>query len=126
MAAALAGIATVVAGGTAAQADKGDGNAACNRTEICFQFSWDNFTTSSFQRHFWYNDSDHSNDIWGNVPDGNTSLWVANTAGGLWNRDSSCAVTVYDLSGYRTPYTVFPRDFKAAISARNNSHKRCA
>ncbi|GIJ32486.1 hypothetical protein ACN26Z_04710 [Verrucosispora sp. WMMD703] len=126
MAATLVGIAAAALGGTAAQADKGDGKAACNRAEICFDFAWDDFMTSSFQRHFWYNDADHSNDIWGNVPDGNTSLWVANTAGGLWNRDTECAVTVYDLSSYRTPYTTFPRDFRSPISARNNSHKRCA
>ncbi|MEV0004583.1 hypothetical protein AB0H28_20195 [Micromonospora sp. NPDC050980] len=122
----MVGAAAFAVGGTPAHADRGDSKTACNSGEICFQWSYDNFSTSSYQRHFWYSDSNHANDYWSNIPDLYPALLMHNEAEGLWNRDSSCAVTVYDLSNYVTPYTTFPRDFKYSISPRNNSHKRCA
>ncbi|WP_328650446.1 hypothetical protein OG598_19210 [Micromonospora sp. NBC_00330] len=127
IAAAMAGAAAMAVGATPAQAvDRGDSKAACNRGEICFQWINDNFSTSSYQRHFWYNDSNHGDDYWSNIPDLYPAFVIANGAEGLWNRDTSCAVTLYDFANYGTAYTTFPRDFRAGISPRNNSHKRCA
>ncbi|MBL6274737.1 hypothetical protein JMF97_01010 [Micromonospora fiedleri] len=126
IAAAMTGAAAVAIAAAPAQADRGDSKAACNKGEICFQWIYDNFSTSSYQRHFWYNDSNHGDDYWSNIPDLYPAFVIKDDAEGLWNRDTTCAVTIYDLANYATPYTTFPRDFRAAISPRNNSHKRCA
>ncbi|MCU7724316.1 hypothetical protein ODJ79_11370 [Actinoplanes sp. KI2] len=127
LAAALVGAAVVVAVPTAAQAeDHGDGKTACNSGEICFQFSWDGFSTSTFQRHFWYSDSNHNDDVFGNVPNGNTSLLLADNAHGFWNRDTSCSVTLYVSTSYRNGYATIARGGKQSISNWNQSHKRCA
>jgi hypothetical protein len=125
--AALVGVASMMLPATAALADNGDGKAACNNTEICFQMHWDNWQTSSFQRHFYNSDSDHRNDIFGNVyPEGSNSWYLASNANGLWNRDSQCGVTVYTETSYRTYYISVYRGFKGQIRSDNYSHKRCA
>ena len=127
IAAAVAGAATLfVAPATAQAADHGDGRAACNATEICFQWNWDNFTTQMYQRHFWNSDSNHSNDYWGNTRDTDPLISISASAEGLYNRDSTCTVTLYMSTGYATAYAHVPRGTKQSISPWNSSHKRCA
>ncbi|WP_433298171.1 hypothetical protein ACQP2F_42725 [Actinoplanes sp. CA-030573] len=126
--AAALGVTGLLVAPTAAQAaDHGDGKAACNSTEICFQWIWDGFTTQQYQRHFWNSDSDHTNDYFGNLPDlPNPPVKLAANAEGIFNRDSTCTVTLYMSTGYKTAYASVPRGTKQSISAWNASHKRCA
>ncbi|GLY07730.1 hypothetical protein [Actinoplanes sp. NBRC 101535] len=125
-AAALIGAAALAFAPSPAQAvDRGDQKAACNSGEICFQWIWDSFSTSTFQRHFWYSDSNHTNDTWGNVPDLYPVLDFDSSAKGIYNRDTECSVTLYASTGYRNGYATIARTKRQSISAWNQSHKRC-
>lgn len=127
LAAVAVGAATLAATPATAYADQGDGRAACNRGEICFQSIWDRWTTSAFQKHFYYSDTNHHNDYWGNVvPEGNTTYTIANNASGFWNRDTECSVAVYDGRSYGGgALVIIPRGNMTSIRDANESHKRC-
>ncbi|MEU7904932.1 hypothetical protein [Actinoplanes sp. NPDC049118] len=126
-AAAVVGAATLAVSPVAAHAvDRGDQKAACNSGEICFQYIWDGFSTSQYQRHFWYNDANHTDDQFGNTPDLYPLMDLDGNAKGIWNRDSSCAVTLYVSTSYRNGYATIARGKEQSISPWNQSHKRCA
>jgi hypothetical protein len=111
---------------TAQAADHGDGKAACNSTEICFQWIWDGFTTQTSQRHFYGSDSYHGDDNFSQPYGGAPLITLLANAEGIYNRDSSCTVTLYMSRSYATAYASVARGTKQSISPWNASHKRCA
>ncbi|HYN97073.1 MAG TPA: hypothetical protein VES42_24810 [Pilimelia sp.] len=128
----LAGLALVIPGG-AAQADDrtdvGNGRAACSNGELCFQLSWDNFSTSAYQRHFWWSDGNHVDNYWHNVwPPESTTFSIRDSIEGVWNRDTECALWLRDItsSGSWVYYSVTTRGQRENVGAdRNNAHERC-
>jgi hypothetical protein len=133
VAAALAGVVALLAPAVPAQADdstdNGDGSVVCNNGEICFQWGWDNFDTSIWQRHFWWGDSDHSDNYWHNIPNpSNPALSIKDSISGVWNRDTECGIWLQDLAvaGYLYKYAILPRGARGNYGAdRNNAHGRC-
>jgi hypothetical protein len=127
LAATALGAALLAVPSAAQAADHGDNRAACNSTEICFQWLWDSFTTQTMQRHFYGSDSYHGDDNFGNPPyAGAPLIKLIAEAEGIYNRDSSCAVTLYMSRGYATAYAIVARGSEQSISPWNASHKRCA
>jgi hypothetical protein len=102
--------------------------AACNNGEICFQLFWDGFMTSDFQRHFYWNDWNHSNDLAGS-PSMHNAYYIVDRVQGVWNRDTECNLALYDWDAAGNPvaYTVLPQGFPMGNwgAQRNNAHSRC-
>jgi hypothetical protein len=124
VAVALLGMAAAPA--SADSSDNGNGRVTCDRGEICFDFTWDGFTTSTSQRHFWYENWDHASQLYHNVPYCCFPR-LADTAGGFWNRDTQCYVRLWDIgsSGWYW-YNQFPRDYMTQLTPQiNNAHSRC-
>jgi hypothetical protein len=124
----VAGLLTMVALASPAHADHGDNWAPCNSGEICFQLAWDNFRTSDFQRDFWWGDWDHSDDLFENVPPGESTFPLVDGATGVWNRDTECNVLLWDWDPYigLWGYQVVPQGWRGNYAAnRNNAHTRC-
>jgi hypothetical protein len=125
----LAMVVTLLMAAAPAQADSsdnGNGRVTCDRGEICFSFSWTGFTTSTFQRHFWYGNWDHWNQLYHNQPYC-CSPALANTAGGFWNRDTQCYVRLwYYDGGVWSWYNQFPREYMTQLTpSMNEAHSRC-
>ncbi len=131
-------LATVLAlGGAAAaittvpaHADNGDGNVACNTGEICFHYD---YSLGNLRRHFWNGDMDHSNDYyWDPANNRQSSIKLMDTAGSFWNRDTECAIKIWDVTstgGWFVTFTA-PRGWKGDLRTvgkqnRNNGHSRC-
>jgi hypothetical protein len=127
--AAFAGLALAVPGNPAQaddRTDTGDGRRACSVGEICFQFVWDNFTTSTWQRHFWWNDGNHNDNYWHITDPSPTTFSIRDGIGGVYNRDTECAVWLKDIrSGSWVYYSVTVRNTKQRVSSLNNAHERC-
>jgi len=119
--------AAVVLPATAALADDGDGNLACNSGEICY--TWDG--TYTYQKHFW-NAGNDDNYVFTNVTNGVRSGYqVRDNAWGVWNRDTACNVRIVDDRGF------YPDDVQTiyrnggwtklidSVRNQNDRHERC-
>jgi hypothetical protein len=108
-------------------ADVGDGRLACNRGEICFQWLWDGFITSTWQKHFWWSNWRHDLECFCNPPPLYPVFPLRNEASGFWNRDTQCYVRLWDVdSGGWHYYAQIPRDLMGNFADdRNDAHSRC-
>lgn len=125
-----------IAGGAAAittvpaNADRGDGNVDCNNGEICFYYD---YSFGSYSRQFWNADMDHSDDYyWDRANNQQSGTRLMDTAGSFWNRDTECAVKIWDITGTGGWFVTFtaPIGWKGDLRSvgkqnRNNGHSRC-
>ncbi|MGI5245267.1 hypothetical protein [Dactylosporangium sp. CA-139066] len=122
------GAGALLPGLPAQAADHGDGKAACNTGEICFQEFWDGFVTSQYQRHFWYSDPNHYDDVFINTVN-NPEFTLAYAIEGIWNRDTQCSVrmiTVNEVTYAQYTYKTVARNDKGNYGAHaNQAHARC-
>ncbi|WP_059005660.1 hypothetical protein [Streptomyces specialis] len=149
----LFAIGGVMAGGAApAQADSGNGWLNCVPGEICYSSTWSTWCWGSgdhenvwtnacgYQRHFYYNDSNHHDDQWGGGSGHIGTCRELSRTTGFWdcaeaiaNRDTQCYVRVYADVGYRgnydnvanDPNTYGVRKLIEGVWEQNSSHIRC-
>lgn len=112
---------------TAALADSGDNQLACNSGEFCYSYD----ASFTYQKHFYYSGSD-SNYTFVNIRNGaGTNLPVRDNAYAAKNRDTSCNFKVVDDRGF------YPDDYQTiyrgnnwntlieSVRNQNDRHERC-
>ena len=113
-----------------AQADSGNNNWTCDTYEICFNglshTSWN--TSYGISHMFYYGNMHHDMEAICTEPGGISCILLMDHAVGFWNRDSSCSVTLWDVTGSGTWYSygTFARGYRGDVGGdRNNGHSRC-
>jgi hypothetical protein len=114
--------------------DNGDSSSACNYYEICFSEYSSNWNQS---HHDFYYDANHyvtaSHGAYtfnrGTSPTGHRLM---DAASGIWNRDSSCSVTLWDVDSRGVWFSIgtYGNGSSGWVSLngngnRNNGHSRC-
>lgn len=130
-------LATMFVASPANAADDGANTATCTHTEICFS----EFTTDYQRSHrdFWYWSSHRADGgsyrfrfKAGSNP---TDNYLLDRATGMWNRDSSCSVKLWDVTSGGTWYVAGTYANNAGRwgplapqgnANRNNGHSRCS
>lgn len=104
-----------------ANADRGDGQLACNSGEICFA---EHANGVGGQRHFWYN-AEH-----GSAGNFHNGVQFYHNASSIWNRDTACGVSVQESGDVVNDTFFFGRsggwaNFPYDLNDENARHWRC-
>jgi hypothetical protein len=125
---AMLGVALLLVPANAASAaDEGNGNNTCDRYEICFRAgSHSGFDVNAIQQHTYYNGSwNHSSEyLW--APWQYPTIVVMDHVKGVWNRDSSCRIQLWDYYNGWYVYADLPMGYRGDAGYEiNNAHTRC-
>ena len=124
---AVLGATVLLAPPAAALADDGNGNSTCDYTEICLRWSSaSDFSYNGNYMHTYYHSSwNHYKEyLYGQYG----SFFVQDSVKGVWNRDSSCRVQLWDFTSYSGWYVYadLPIGYRGdAGYHQNNAHERC-
>ncbi|SDJ02405.1 hypothetical protein SAMN04488074_101304 [Lentzea albidocapillata subsp. violacea] len=132
----LASAAALVAvpGTSQAADDVGDGNLACNTTEICFRWAaGDDGRIKHFRNgaNHHYVAGVHNAYVFGGTVGANDSprKLVMDNAQQIRNRDTVCSVTLWDVDGAGRWYQYYTQPnnsvWSTVVADRNNGHSRC-
>ncbi|MEU8072549.1 hypothetical protein AB0B20_22610 [Micromonospora sp. NPDC049151] len=115
--------------------DQGANTPACTSTEICFSEYSSDWNRS--HKDFWNSANHHQNNAHEpytfNAGTNFTRNQVMDRASGIWNRDTSCSVKLWDVNSQGTWYVLQTYDRFASSwvnlgsnGNRNNGHSRCS
>jgi hypothetical protein len=113
--------------------DIGDGSPNCNQYEICLrrdqEWLWD--YDGYMSRDFYWGNMHHGQETFMYDPEPwryNPATFLMDNVVGVWNRDSTCDVKLWDYDGRTGWYTYsdVPRGWRVDWGDnRNNGHSRC-
>lgn len=130
VAAVLATTALLVPAAPAHADDWGNNNWTCDYYEICFDLlpasNWD--IDWGIGHAFYWGNMHHDQEVMCDTTGWQECLFMMDVVDGVWNRDSTCDVKLWDVDGYGNWYVYYdvPRGWRGDYGqSRNNGHSRC-